>query len=124
MIVSYIEKVSCEVHQNGKMLGVPVRGYVATSRRVNRTEWEDSIRWCSTELEPLTWTKISGGTSESAAGISSSMIEMTSMIPRAQWACLRCGEHGAILTPKGPLGVSTVRLNCHPGQPNTVTSYK
>jgi hypothetical protein len=61
VIVSYIEKVSCEVHQTEKMLGVPVRGYVATSRRVNRTEWEDSIRWCSTELEPLTWTKISGG---------------------------------------------------------------
>ena len=54
VIVSDIEKVSCEVHQNEKMLGVPVRGYVATSRRVNRTEWEDSIRWCSTELEHLT----------------------------------------------------------------------
>jgi hypothetical protein len=63
VIVSYIEKVSCEVHQNEKMLGVPVRGHVATLRRVNRTEWEDSIRWCSTELEPLTWTKISGGIS-------------------------------------------------------------
>jgi hypothetical protein len=61
VIVSDIEKVSCEVHQNEKMLGVPVRGYVATSRRVNRKEWEDSIRWCSTELEHLTWTKISGG---------------------------------------------------------------
>jgi hypothetical protein len=61
VIVSDIEKVSCEVHQNEKMLGVPVRGYVATSRRVNRTEWEDSIRGCSTELEHLTWTKISGG---------------------------------------------------------------
>jgi hypothetical protein len=53
VIVSDIEKVSCEVHQNEKMLGVPVRGYVATSRRLNRTEWEDSIRWCSTELEHL-----------------------------------------------------------------------
>jgi hypothetical protein len=41
------------VHQKEKMLGVPVRGYVATSRRVNRKEWEDSIRWCSTELEHL-----------------------------------------------------------------------
>jgi hypothetical protein len=61
VIVSDIEKVSCEVYQNEKMLGVPVRGYVATSRRVNRKEWEDSIRWCSTELEHLTWTKISGG---------------------------------------------------------------
>jgi hypothetical protein len=44
VIVSDIEKISCEVHQNEKMLGVPVRGYVATMRRVNRTEWEDSIR--------------------------------------------------------------------------------
>jgi len=61
VIVSDIEKVSCEMYQNEKMLGVPVRGYVATSRRVNRKEWEDSIRWCSTELEHLTWTKISGG---------------------------------------------------------------
>jgi hypothetical protein len=46
VIVSDIEKVSCEVHQNQKMLGVPVRGYVtyvATWRRVNRTEWEDSL---------------------------------------------------------------------------------
>jgi hypothetical protein len=61
VIVSDIEKVSCEMYQNEKMLGVPVRGYVATSRRVNRKEWEDSIRWCSTELEHLTWIKISGG---------------------------------------------------------------
>jgi hypothetical protein len=61
VIVSDIGKVSCEVHQNEKMLGVSVRGYVATSRRVNRKEWEDSIRWCCTELEHLTWTKISGG---------------------------------------------------------------
>jgi hypothetical protein len=61
VVVSDIEKVSCEVYQNEKMLGVPVRGYVATSRRVNQKEWEDSIRWCSTELEHLTWTKISGG---------------------------------------------------------------
>jgi hypothetical protein len=30
VIVSDIEKVSCEVYQNEKMLGVPVRGYVAT----------------------------------------------------------------------------------------------
>jgi hypothetical protein len=30
VIVSYIEKVSYEVHQNEEMLGVPVRGYVAT----------------------------------------------------------------------------------------------
>jgi hypothetical protein len=59
--VSDIEKVSCEVYQNEKMLGVPVRGYVATSRRVHRKEWEDLIRWCSAELEHLTWTKISGG---------------------------------------------------------------
>ena len=49
MIVSYIEKVSCEVYQNEKLLGVPVRGCDATSRRVHRKEWEDSIRWCSTE---------------------------------------------------------------------------
>jgi hypothetical protein len=61
VIVSDIEKVSCEVYQNEKMLGVPVRGYFAISRRVHRKEWEDSIRWCSTELEHLTWTKISGG---------------------------------------------------------------
>jgi hypothetical protein len=61
---------------------------------------------------------------ESAAGISSAMIEMTSMIPRAQWACLQCGEHGAISTPEDPLGSSTVRLNCHLGQTDTVTSCK
>jgi hypothetical protein len=44
VIVSDIEKVSCEVHQNEKVLGVPVRGYVATSRRVNRTEWDCGSR--------------------------------------------------------------------------------
>ena len=33
VIVSDIEKVSCEMYQNEKMLGVPVRGYVATSPR-------------------------------------------------------------------------------------------
>jgi hypothetical protein len=30
VIVSYIEKVSCEVYQNEKMLGVPVRSYEFT----------------------------------------------------------------------------------------------
>ena len=30
VIVSDIEKVSCEVYQNEKMLGVPVRGYEFT----------------------------------------------------------------------------------------------
>jgi hypothetical protein len=43
------------------MLGVPVRGYVATLQRVNQKEWEDSVLWCSTELEHLTWAKISRG---------------------------------------------------------------
>ena len=45
----------------GQGYGVPVRGYVATSRRVNRKEWEDSF-WCNTQQETaFTWTKISGG---------------------------------------------------------------
>jgi hypothetical protein len=61
VIISDIAEVSCDVHQNEEYLGVPVRGYVATSRRVTRKEWEDSILLCSTELEHLTWTKISGG---------------------------------------------------------------
>jgi hypothetical protein len=30
LIISYIAQVSCDVHQNEKVLGVPVRGYVAT----------------------------------------------------------------------------------------------
>ena len=61
VLVSDIEKFSCGMVRNEKVLGVPVRGFVATSRRVNRKEWEDSIDWCTTALEPLTWTKISGG---------------------------------------------------------------
>ena len=61
VIFSDIVEFSCDVHQNEKYLGVPVRGYVATSRRVTRKEWENSILLCSTELEHLTWTKISGG---------------------------------------------------------------
>ena len=61
VIISYIAEVSRDVRQNEKNLGVPVRGYVATSRRVTRKEWVDSILLCSTELENLTWTKISGG---------------------------------------------------------------
>jgi hypothetical protein len=42
------------------MLGVPVRGYAATSRRLDQKEWEDSIRWSSTKLKIPTWTKITG----------------------------------------------------------------
>jgi hypothetical protein len=34
VIISYIAEVSCDVHQNEKNLGVPVRGYVATLQRV------------------------------------------------------------------------------------------
>ena len=61
VIIGDIAEVSCGAHQNEKYLGVPVRGYVATLRRVTRKEWEDSILLCSTELEHLNWTKISGG---------------------------------------------------------------
>jgi hypothetical protein len=61
VIIGDITQFSCDVHQNQKYLGVPARGYFATSRRVNQKEWEDSILWCSTELKHLTWTKISGG---------------------------------------------------------------
>ena len=60
VIICDIADVSCDVHQNIKYLGVPVRGYVAISRRVTRKEWEDLILLCSAELEHLTWTKISG----------------------------------------------------------------
>jgi hypothetical protein len=38
VIVSDLEQVGCHWHQNEKMLEVPVRGYVATSKRVNRKE--------------------------------------------------------------------------------------
>jgi hypothetical protein len=61
VIISDIAQISCDMYQDEKYLGVPVRGYVATSRRFTRKEWEDSILLCSTELEQLTWTKISGG---------------------------------------------------------------
>jgi hypothetical protein len=54
VIISSIAQISCDVHQNEKLLGVPVRGYVATLKRLDQKEWEHSIRWCSTELEPLT----------------------------------------------------------------------
>jgi hypothetical protein len=63
VIISNIAQVSCAVHQNEKILGVPVREYDATSRCLDQKEWEDLILWystLSTELEPLTWTKISG----------------------------------------------------------------
>jgi hypothetical protein len=53
VIISDIAEFSFDVHQNKKNLGVPVRGYVATSRRVTRKEWEVSILLCSTELEHL-----------------------------------------------------------------------
>jgi hypothetical protein len=124
VIVSDIEKVSCEVYQNEKMLGVPVRDYVATSQRV--IERSGRIQFGGVVQS---WNLSLGQRSlaESAAGISSTMIEMTSMIPRAQWACLQCGEHGAISTPEDPLGSSTVQwvhLNCHLGQTDTATSCK
>ncbi len=54
MIISDIAQISCDMYQNEKYLGVPVHGYVATSRRFTRKEWEDSILLCSTELEQLT----------------------------------------------------------------------
>ena len=38
VIISDFAEVSCDVHKNEKYLGVPVRGYVAASRRVARKE--------------------------------------------------------------------------------------
>ena len=61
VIVSDIEDVCTEEHRNQKFLTVPVRGYVATTKRVNRKAWEDSIRLCDTDETPLTWTKVTGG---------------------------------------------------------------
>jgi hypothetical protein len=46
VVIIYIAQVGydvTDVHQNEKMLDVPVHGYVATSRRVNQKEWEDSM---------------------------------------------------------------------------------
>jgi hypothetical protein len=60
VIIGNVAQVSCDVHQNKKLLGVPVRGYVATSRRLDQKEWQDSIWWSSTELKTATWTKITG----------------------------------------------------------------
>jgi hypothetical protein len=126
VIVSDIEKVSCKVHQDKTNAGRTCTWLcccIMASRRVNRKEWADSIRWCSTELEHLTWTKISGGVRcwdwfiydrddvndpKSTVGV------------LAMW-----GTHSYFdARGYGPLGSSTVRLNCHLGQPNTATSCK
>ena len=64
-----IEKVTTaegsEEDQNEKLLVLPVRCYVATSIRVHRNAWEDSISWGGTDGTPLTWTR---SRAESAAG--------------------------------------------------------
>jgi hypothetical protein len=119
VIISDIAEVSYDVHQNEKYLGVPVRGYVATSRRVTRKEWEDSIMLCATELEHLTWTKISGGircweqfnSDRDAVNDPQNTVDVLAM-----WGTW------SFSTPKRPLGCSTVSLNCHPRQPNKATS--
>jgi hypothetical protein len=53
VIASDIEHVGFYLHDNEQMLDKPVRGHVATSKRVNQKEWEDSIRWYDFEQRPL-----------------------------------------------------------------------
>jgi hypothetical protein len=53
VIVSDIEDVGFHWHNNEQMLVMPVRGYVATSKCINRKEWpewENSIPWCDTMI--------------------------------------------------------------------------
>ena len=63
VIVGDIETVSTEVRRIQKPYpyGPMIRGYVATTKRVNRKAWEDSIRMCDADETPLTWTKVTGG---------------------------------------------------------------
>jgi hypothetical protein len=70
--------------------------------------------WCSPELKPFTWTKVSGGIRCWEQVNYDRDESMTSMIPRAQWQCLKCGEHGAISTPKHPLGGFDGNLKLQP----------
>jgi hypothetical protein len=46
VIVSDIEQVGCHWHRYEKWLEVPVLGYVATSKCVNRKKWEGLIKCC------------------------------------------------------------------------------
>jgi hypothetical protein len=53
--------VTDDLHHGEPMMGVPIRGYVATSTRVHRKAWEESNTLCDVFVTPLTWTKITGG---------------------------------------------------------------
>jgi hypothetical protein len=93
VIVSYIEKVSCKVQQNEKcweyLYAVTLLHCDVLIERSGRIQFGSVVQSWNISLGQRSLA-------ESAAGIGSSMIEMTSMILRAPWACSQCGErvHG------------------------------
>jgi hypothetical protein len=61
VIVSNIYEATDDQRGNERMMGVPIRGYLATATRVHRKAWEESNTLCDVRGTPLTWTKITGG---------------------------------------------------------------
>ena len=53
MIVGDIEAVSIEDHRDQKFLSVPLPGYVATMKSVNRKQWvkTESSKWLETTVD-------------------------------------------------------------------------
>ena len=60
VIVSKIYEATDDQRGNERMMGVPIRGYLATATRVHRKAWEESNTLCDAHGTPLTWTKITG----------------------------------------------------------------
>ena len=61
VIVSNIYEATDDQRGNERMMGMPIRGYLATATRVHRKAWEKSNTLCDVRGIPVTWTKITGG---------------------------------------------------------------
>jgi hypothetical protein len=61
VIISNIYDVTDDLQHGEPMMGMPIRGYVATSTRVHQKAWKESNTLCEVFGTPLTWTKITGG---------------------------------------------------------------
>jgi hypothetical protein len=61
VIVSNMYEVTDDQRGNECMMGVPIRGYLATATRVHRKAWEESNTLCGVGGTHLSWTKITGG---------------------------------------------------------------
>jgi hypothetical protein len=59
--VSNIYEATDDQRWNKRMMGVPIRGCLASATQVHRKAWGESNTLCDAHGTPLTWTKITGG---------------------------------------------------------------